>query len=82
MVTCVSIIDSQPGVCKIHSPNKLIMSITPDYIIKTMRLDNSRTASQTFNDYCMSVGITAEYLVAHVQIQNGLAKSFLDLLIY
>ena len=50
----------------------------PDKTIKTIRLDNAgEFTSQVFNDYCMSVGINVEHLVAHVHTQNGLAKSFI-----
>lgn len=46
----------------------------PDYPIKTIRLDNAgEFTSQTFNDYCMSIGISVEHPVAHVHTQNGLA---------
>ena len=41
--------------------------------IKTIRLDNAdEFSSQIFLDYCMSVGIDVEYLVAHTHTQNGL----------
>ena len=43
----------------------------PDYTIKTIRLDNAgEFTSQTFNDYCMSTGITVEHQVAHVHTQK------------
>ena len=46
--------------------------------MKTIRLDNaSEFTSQTFTDYCMSVGINIEHPVAHVHTQNGLAKSLI-----
>ena len=34
-------------------------------------------SSQTFLDYCMSVGIDVEYLVAHTHTQNGLVESLI-----
>ena len=38
----------------------------PDYLIKTIHLDNAgEFTSQTFIDYCMSVGINIEHPVAH-----------------
>jgi hypothetical protein len=44
----------------------------PDYQIKSIRLDNAEEfTSQSFNDYCMSIGIKVEHPVAHVHIQNG-----------
>ena len=50
----------------------------PDYPIKTIRLDNAgEFTSQTLNDYCMSIGINIEHLVAHVHTQNGLAESLI-----
>ncbi|CAI0399065.1 unnamed protein product [Linum tenue] len=50
----------------------------PDYPIKKIRLDNAgEFTSQTFNDYCMSMGIDVEHPVAHVHTQNGLAESFI-----
>ena len=50
----------------------------PDHPIKTICLDNvSEFSSQTFLDYCMSIGIDVQHLVAHVQSQNGLAESFI-----
>ena len=46
----------------------------PNYPIKTIRLDNaSEFTSQTFIDYCMSLGINIEHHVAHTHTQNGLA---------
>ena len=50
----------------------------PDYPIKSIRLDNvEEFTSQTFDDYCMSVGINVEHHVPHVHTQNGLAKAFI-----
>ena len=44
----------------------------PDYPIKSIRLDNDgEFTSQTFTDYCMSVGINIELPVAHTHTQNG-----------
>ena len=49
-----------------------------DYQIRRIRLDNAgEFTSQTFNDYCMSIGITVEHPVAHVHTQNGLAESLI-----
>ena len=48
------------------------------YPIKTIRLDNAgEFTSQTFNNFCMSIGINFEHSVAHVHTQNGLAKSLI-----
>ena len=49
-----------------------------DYPIKTIRLDNNgEFTSQTFIDYCMSIGINVEHHVAHTHTKNGLAKSII-----
>ncbi|CAN1294781.1 Copia protein [Linum perenne] len=49
-----------------------------DYPTKKICLDNAREfTSQTFNDFCMSIGIDVEHLVAHVHTQNGLAESLI-----
>lgn len=49
-----------------------------DFPIKNIRLDNAgEFMSQSFNDYCMSIGINVEHPVAHVHTQNGLAESFI-----
>ena len=50
----------------------------PNHPIKTIRLDNAdEFSSQTFLDYCMSIGIDVQHLVAHVHSQNGLVESFI-----
>ena len=50
----------------------------PDYTIKSIRLDNAgEFTSQTFNDYCMSIGIKVEHPVPHIHTQNGLAESLI-----
>jgi hypothetical protein len=50
----------------------------PDYQIKSIRLDNAgEFTSQSFNDYCMSIGIKVEHPVANVHTQNGLAESLI-----
>ena len=50
----------------------------PDYPIKSIRLDHAgEFTSQTFTDYCMSVGINIEHPVAHTHTQNGLAESLI-----
>src|ERR1035437_5941371 len=49
-----------------------------DYQIKRIWLDNAgEFASQSFNDYYMSIGIKVEHPVAHVHTQNGLAESLI-----
>ena len=53
----------------------------PDYLIKLIQLDNAgELTSQTFDDYCMLVGIDVEHHVPHVHTQNGLAKAFIKCL--
>ena len=50
----------------------------PDYLIKTTRLENvGEFTSQTFINYCMSIGINIEHHVTHTYTQNGLAESFI-----
>ena len=50
----------------------------PNYPIKKIRFDNaSEFTLQTFNDYCMSIGIDVEHPVVHVHTQNGLAESLI-----
>ncbi|KAM2891650.1 hypothetical protein COP2_009915 [Malus domestica] len=50
----------------------------PDYPIKSIRLDNAREfTSQTFDDYCMTLGIDVEHPVPHVHTQNGLAEALI-----
>ena len=50
----------------------------PNHPIKTIHFDNvGEFSSQTFLDYCMSVGIDVEYLVAHTHTQNGLVESLI-----
>ena len=49
-----------------------------DYPIKTIRHDNvGEFTSQTFNNFCMSIGINVEHSVVHVHTQNGLAESLI-----
>lgn len=55
----------------------------PDYTIKKIRLDNAgEFSSESFNNYCMSIGITVEHPVPHVHTQNGLAESLIKRLQY
>ncbi|GLT24789.1 hypothetical protein GCM10007933_42910 [Zoogloea oryzae] len=50
----------------------------PDYPIQSIRLDGAgEFTSQSFDNYCMSLGIDVEHPVAHVHTQNGLAESFI-----
>ena len=49
-----------------------------DYPIKIISLDNvDEFTSQTFIDYCMSVEINIEHLIAYTHTQNGLVESFI-----
>ncbi|TQD68909.1 hypothetical protein C1H46_045558 [Malus baccata] len=49
-----------------------------DYSIKSIRLDNaSELTSQTFDDYCITLGIDVEHHVPHVHTQNGLAEALI-----
>ena len=50
----------------------------PNYPIKKIHLDNAgEFTSHAFNEYCMSISIDVEHLVAHVHTQNGLAESLI-----
>ena len=44
-----------------------LRALFPNHAIKTIRLDNAGEFTlQAFNDYCMSIEITMEYLVSYV----------------
>jgi hypothetical protein len=46
-------------------------------------IDNAgEFSSESFNNYCMSIGITVEHLVPHVHTENGLAESLIKRLQY
>jgi hypothetical protein len=50
----------------------------PDHPIQSIHMNNAgEFISQTFYDYCMSIGINVEHPVAHTHTQNGLAESFI-----
>ena len=50
-----------------------------DHSIKKIRMDNAgEFTSQSFNNYCVSLGIEVEYPVPHTHTQNGLAESFIN----
>lgn len=50
----------------------------PDHPIKSIRLDNvAEFSSMTFNDFCMTIGISIEHSVPHIHTQNGLAESLI-----
>ena len=50
----------------------------PDYTIKKIRSDNvGEFTSESFNNYCMSIGITVERRIPHMHTQNGLAESLI-----
>ena len=56
----------------------LLRAQFPDSPIKTIHLDNvSEFSSQTFLNYCMSIGIDVQHPVDHVHSQNGLVESFI-----
>nr|GEX01788.1 protein NADP(H)-dependent aldo-keto reductase [Tanacetum cinerariifolium] len=73
------------NVNSIYSRAKLIKGYEKAHIllpgdspIKTIRLDNAgEFTSQTFKEYCMSIGISVEHSVAHVHTQNGLTESLI-----
>ncbi|KAM1077779.1 hypothetical protein ACFX19_025523 [Malus domestica] len=50
-----------------------------DYSIKSIQLDNvGEFASNTFDDYCMSIGVEVEHFVPYVHTQNSLAEAFIE----
>ena len=52
---------------KLLVQNFKLRAYHPDYPIKSIGLDNVRDfTSQTFDDYCMSVGIEVKHPVPHV----------------
>jgi len=53
----------------------------PDYPITKIYFDNTgEITSHVFHEYCISIGIEVEHLVAYVHTQNKLAKSILKCL--
>ena len=45
----------------------------PDNQIKSIRLDNAAEfSSQSFNDYCLAIGIRVEHFVAHVHTRRAI----------
>jgi hypothetical protein len=49
-----------------------------NYPIQSIRIDNAgEFISQAFYDYCRSIGINVERLIAHTHTQNGLVDSFI-----
>ena len=78
MVTRLSIINSHVTFARFLAQIIRLRAQFSDYTIKKVRLDNAgKFTSQTFNDYCMSIGIAVEHHVAHVHTQNGLAESLI-----
>ncbi|KAM1854333.1 hypothetical protein ACFX14_010186 [Malus domestica] len=64
----------------IETPDPIIklQAQFPDHPIKSIRLDNAgEFMSQTFDDYCMALGIDVEHPVPHVHTQNVLAEEFI-----
>ena len=56
-----------------------LRALFPDYPIKTIELDNvGEFTSQTFTDYCMSIGINVEHHITHTHTQNGLVESLVE----
>ena len=79
MITCISFDYTKYGFRKIHFARFIRLKAQfPDYAIKKVRLDNAgEFTSQTFNDYCVSMGIDIEHLVSHVHTQNCMAESLI-----
>ena len=50
----------------------------PNNQINFIRLDNAAEfSSQSFNEYCLAIGIKVQHSVDHVHTQNGLAESLI-----
>jgi len=57
---------------------QLIRAYFPDYPIKKICFHNTdEITSHAFREYCISIGIEVEHLVAYVHTQNRLAESLL-----
>lgn len=79
LVACLFIFHLQCCVCKASCSNNSIKStFSSSYDKKKICLDNAwEFTSQSFDDYCMSIRITIEHLVAQTHTQNRLAESFI-----
>lgn len=49
-----------------------LRALFSDYPIKKIRLK-----TVDFNNYCMSIGVDVEHLIAHTHTQNGLVESLI-----
>ena len=66
MVTSVLIIKSKSCI-KLFAQTIKLRAQFSDHTIKNFQLDNaSEFTYQSFDNYCMSIGISVEHLVAHV----------------
>ncbi|KAM1174963.1 hypothetical protein ACFX19_028018 [Malus domestica] len=80
---------SNDNPCKVCSQGKLVIRPSqlkiiklrahfPNHPIKSIRLDNAgEFTSQTYDDYCLALGIDIEHPVPYVYTQNGLAEAFI-----
>ena len=67
MVSCMSSFSRNVAFARLLAHIIRLGTQFPDHPIKTIRLDNAgEFSSQAFLDYCMSVGIDVQHLVAHV----------------
>ncbi|BBH02520.1 Disease resistance protein CC-NBS-LRR class family [Prunus dulcis] len=64
MVTCLSFVHSNMAFARLLAQIIKLRAQFPDYPIKSIRLDNAGEFTyQTFDDYCMSLGIDIEHPV-------------------
>ncbi|KAM1621045.1 hypothetical protein ACFXTN_017963 [Malus domestica] len=80
---------SNDNPCKVCSQWKLVIRPSQlkiiklqaqfrDHPIKSIQLDNAGEFTfQTFDDYCIALGIDVDHPVPHVHTQNGLVKVFI-----
>lgn len=47
----------------------------PDFSMKVLQIDSGgEYTSSTFDNFCIAIGLDAQYLVPHIHFQNGPAK--------
>ena len=75
----MSLIISKPGLfARLQVQIIMLKAEFPDQTVKSIRLDNAAEfTSQTFNVFCLSLGIKVEHHVPHVHTQNDLVVSLI-----
>ena len=78
MVTCLFIVTRNVAYARFLAQIIRLRAQFSDYTIKKVRLDNAgEFTSQTFNNYCMSIGILVEHPVVYVHTQNSSVESLI-----